>query len=420
MPKMISSRLVKGGFILTAANILTGLLGYAFQVLMGRLFTPTEFALFSAVLALCMFSGAPLGAFFMLVSRQVSKLRSRDNIAELPHLLFGAHKFVFLGGVVFLAGLSLFQTSLMAYIHTDSGFLVWLIGFIVIGGALQQIINSFFQGLQKFELFGSVGFFAVLIKILLSGLLVYIGFGVQGGVVGVALSPIITWLLGLVFLAKLLPKRTEVATKSAEFTIYKVLPILIANVAFVSMTQLDIVLVNYFFDPEQAGLYAAASVLGKAVLYVPSGLVFALFPLVVENHSRNLSSISMLITTLLLTLALCGGASGFYFLFSNQIVQIFYGSAYEGAGGILKWYGLAMLPLSFVMVVEYFLIAQGKTLFAWLFFIIAPFQFFMILNWHEEMWMVLTTMSGCGLIMLLVGLAVLLISDWSKIIKKKA
>jgi O-antigen/teichoic acid export membrane protein len=180
-------------------------------------------------------------------------------------------------------------------------------------------------------------------------------------------------------------------------------PILLATISLTAMTQLDMVLVNWFFNPEEAGLYAAASVLGKAVLYLPGGLVVALFPIVAERHAKGGKSLSLFLQASIVTLCSCGLIAFIYWLFGEEIIQFLYGESYIGAGKILSWYGFAILPISIVIVAEQFLIAKGKVLFAWLFLGIVPFQFLAIYNWHSELWMILAVMCVFGLILLLIG-----------------
>ena len=65
--------------------------------------------------------------------------------------------------------------------------------------------------------------------------------------------------------------RTENLDPSPAPKLGSILPVIVANISFAIMTQADMVLVNYHFSSEIAGEYAAASILGKAVLYLRVG-----------------------------------------------------------------------------------------------------------------------------------------------------
>ena len=62
-----------------------------------------------------------------------------------------------------------------------------------------------------------------------------------------------------------------------------------------------------------------------------------------------------------------------------------------------------MLPMALVMVAEYFLIAKGRVLFAWIFLAVAPFQVLAIYTWHEELWMIVATIAAFGFLLAVVG-----------------
>jgi O-antigen/teichoic acid export membrane protein len=189
-----------------------------------------------------------------------------------------------------------------------------------------------------------------------------------------------------------------------------VVSVVIASVSFTAMTQLDMVLVNIYFSTDEAGKYAAASVLGKALLYIPGGLVQALFSLTAFNFARNKGSQQLFIQSISLTATLCLGVAVVYWMFGDLIIKIVYGDAYQGAGLILKYYGFAIFPMSLILIAEHYLIARGKILFAWLFLLVAPVQLFVISVWHDELWNLLFVMGVSGASLCVIGLLITWIS----------
>jgi len=53
------------------------------------------------------------------------------------------------------------------------------------------------------------------------------------------------------------------------------------------------------------------------------------------------------------------------------------------------------------------LIAQGKVLFAWLFFALAPLQLLAIFFWHQKVWIVLAILGAFGTLMIFIGYGLL-------------
>jgi O-antigen/teichoic acid export membrane protein len=169
------------------------------------------------------------------------------------------------------------------------------------------------------------------------------------------------------------------------------------------MTQLDVLLVNNFFSPEEAGKYAAAATLGKAVLYLPGGIVMALFPMVTEAQAKAAKVSNYILTASGMTFAMCMVVVIFYWFAGQEVIRLFFGEKYAGAEEILKYYSLAMLPMALLIVAEYFLMALGKAVYAWLSFIFAPAQILLIYFYHDNLLSVLTIVGVSGLLLLICG-----------------
>jgi hypothetical protein len=67
-----------------------------------------------------------------------------------------------------------------------------------------------------------------------------------------------------------------------------------------------------------------------------------------------------------------------------------------------------MLPMALVMVAEYFLIAKGKVMFAYLFMIAAPVEVLAIAYFHDSLLQVVLVLGIGGAAMTLVGYGLLL------------
>ena len=64
--------LFRHGLLLSALNILGGSVSYAFQLLLIRFLSPSEFALYGALGALIVIFSAPMGAISLYLARIVS------------------------------------------------------------------------------------------------------------------------------------------------------------------------------------------------------------------------------------------------------------------------------------------------------------------------------------------------------------
>jgi O-antigen/teichoic acid export membrane protein len=403
-------KLVRAGFFLSVLNLLGGALGYVFQILMGRLFQPSEYALYSAIMALIVIFGSPVGAITLVISRQISNYRAKLNYELIPSYFIRIAKKLFLYAAILAPILFLILLDYVKkYTKSEEDSPIIMMFVILVLSAFYSINLAFFQGLQKFNWYGLLGLLGLALKIFFSCFLVWVGFGVAGGLGGIVLAISVTLGIGLIGLRYVFNGMLHSVPPSSNRyegpveTIYAVLPVLIANTAFVAMTQMDVVFVNWYFSAELAGVYAAAAILGKAALFLPNGLVMALFPMVAENNTLNKDTSKILISASLLTFLMSILVSLAYWLFGDFLLYILFGGKYSEAAPILKWFGFVITPLSLVLIAEQYLIAKRKTLFCWLFLAALPVEFLAIHYWHSNLYSILYIVGSFGLVLLILG-----------------
>lgn len=407
LASLFHSKLGRASAWLFVGSIAVGVLGYAFQVLMGRMLSTKEYGLFSAMMALFTVFSAPLGTLMMVISRKVSEYRARQDSGSISHFYKSVNvRTAVIGGAILAACLP-FASQLQAYLRAPSVIPIYLLGALLFLTFLPIINDALLQGLQRFSWLSASSAIRVLLKILFSSALVWLGLGVSGALAGTILASVIGWGVTYAALHSHLVEGRGKPFQTTHVTLKPALPVLVANTAFAAMTQLDMVLVNYYFPAHEASLYAAASVLGKAVMYLPSGIAMALFPMVAERHARDESSAHLLIQAVGLTVLLCGIGAIALLVLGEGIIALLYGERYRGAGLVLKYYGFAMLPMALVLVAEYFLIAKGRVLFAYLFLVMAPAQVIAIHLFHESLQAVVVVMGASGLLLMTSGYGML-------------
>jgi len=384
-----------------------GILGYLFQIIMGRMLSVTEYGILSALMAIMVVIGAPIQTLSMIISRRVSAYRSEQDSSKLGYLFYWINRKLLLIAVV-LATLVVFNIKpLQNFFLIEENIHLYLLLIIVLIAFPQAINNAYLQGLQYFKWLSVSGVFAALLKIIIAVILVYFGLGVAGALGGVIFSTFTILILTYVVLRPSL-SGSNVSTSNATHLLFEsAMPVLLANVAFAVMTQIDIVLVKHYFSGQDAGLYAAASIMGKAVMYLPGGIAMALFPMVAENHASGKSSANLIFQAVGMTASLSLIGALFYYFFADSIIVLLYGADYKEAAHVLKYFGFAIIPMALIMVAEHFLIAMGRVLFAYLFMIVAPLQLIAIYYYHDTLLDIVTVLFVSGIILVVSGYGLL-------------
>jgi len=405
--QLFLGKLARASSWLFVGGIATGILGYLFQIIMGRMLSVTEYGIFSALMAMMVVVGAPMTTLSMIISRRVSAYRSEQDSSKLGYLFYWINRKLLLIAIV-LATLVVFNIKLLQnFFLMEESIHLYLLLIMLLIAFPQAINNAYLQGLQYFKWLSASGILATLLKIIIAVILVYFGSGVTGALGGVIFSTLIILILTYIILRPSLSKN-NINTSSATHLLFKsAMPVLLANIAFAVMTQIDMVLVKHYFSEQDAGLYAAASILGKAVMYLPGGIAMALFPMVAENHASGKSSTNLIFQAVGMTASLSLIGALFYYFFADSIIVLLYGADYKEAAHVLKYFGFAILPMALIMVAEHFLIAMGRVLFAYLFMIIAPLQLIAIYYYHDTLIDIVTVLFISGIILAVSGYGLL-------------
>lgn len=407
MTKAYNKYLASKSIILSASTILVGLLGYAYQVMVGRLLRPEEFSLFVSTLALASFAGSPLGGVLMLISRKVSELKSLNHAhAFLKYYIFISNRVLFVT-IIFLVFIGCFYEQILTILRSDDLTVIYSLALLILVNSVYVINNGFFQGAQLFRILAFLPICAVSFKFLLTLFVVTLGFGVSLILLAVAISLLAVSALGLSYILRKYHSNIDcLSVEKFRIDGKNFLYMTIANIAFVAMTQVDVVAANYFLDNSQRGVYAAASVLGKTILYLPGGVAMALFPMVAEKDvlSKHNEAKALLIQAIVITLLMSLCAIFFFAIFGIQLATLLYGPQYTESGNLLAYYGLASMPMALVLICEHYLLARGRILFVWLFIVFAPLQLLSFYIWHDNPISMIVVQGFFGLMVLLFGL----------------
>jgi len=405
--QLFLGKLARASSWLFVGGVAGGILGYLFQIIMGRMLSVAEYGIFSALMAMIVVIRAPMTTLSMIISRRVSTYRSEQDNGKLGYLFYWINRKLLLIAVVLIVLVVFNIKPLQNFLLIEKSAHLYLLLIILLIAFPQAVNNAYLQGLQYFKWLSVSGVLATLLKIIIAVILIYFGLGVAGALGGVIFSTFIILILTYVVLRPSLSKNNASISNTTHLLFKSAMPVLLANVAFAVMTQIDMVLVKYYFSEQEVGIYAAASILGKAVMYLPGGIAMALFPIVAENHASGKSSAHLMFQAVGVTALLSLTGALFYYFFADSIIVLLYGTDYKEAANVLKYFGFAILPMALVMVAEHFLIAMGRVLFAYLFMVVAPLQLIAIYYYHDTLLDIVAVLSISGIILVVSGYGLL-------------
>jgi len=269
------------------AGALVGHVGnYAYHFITGRMLSEAEYGLLIALFAAVNVILLPMSAFQVSLSRAVASCSQSGKIEAIPHLLrtwFFRCSFLALGSLI-IAWIaspwlqSFFEVSRVAPILIAAS----IPGF----NLLLTVTGAGLQGVQEFKGLAFRGSLLFLIRAVLVGLCLGVGFAAAGWAL---LAHVIGMTSALVCSVWFLKKHLSPPTEKPEHV-----PVLKGSLAafpvllgFSALMTADVILVRAIHPEILSGEFAQAATLGRMILWLPLPIAQVMFPKVVRKENAT-------------------------------------------------------------------------------------------------------------------------------------
>lgn len=411
--------LVKDSIILFIASSVVNLSNFVFHMYATRQLKPEEYGVLATLLAMVMIFTMPAYSLQMTVVKKTAALKVKQKFGSIEHLFTKSTLWFFIMALISFAVLLAASKIIGRFFQIDDGVLLLILGGLMVMAFIMPVMRGVLQGLQKFV---GLGFIMAIDALLRLGFLVVfiaMGFGVRGALATTLCSGIVTYIAGVIMIRMLFKYRDEDVQilRKRELLGYA-LPVLMAMLGFSLLSYMDLFMVKHFFDKEQAGLYAVTSIIGKAFLFFPVAIVMALFPKVAEHVELNKNTDSMLFKSVGLTFAVSLVGILFCFFFPKFVLLMLTGGGeYYEIAGVVRVFGIAILPLVLFNVILNYALASRKFIF--IYFMYAGIALYAGLLWffHANFYMVLGVLFGVNLLVLILSLLTLKFDVKKEVVK---
>jgi len=396
-------RFLRVGTLLFVATMFTNILNFLFQVTMGRMLIPADYGTMNALLSTFMIAAIPFTTISMVLTRQVSLFKAQGQLAGIRGLFQWTYRRLVAVGLPALVVFLLLTPVLRGFLQMKTTVPIILMGVVILLSVSFPVNLAFLGGLQHFVSMaitsGSLG----PLKYSLCVLFVVLGLGINGVFLGHILCYVGLFVISYWPISRAL-RHVGLPEEKPRRLFSRAYPELLANLAFAFMTQFDLVLVKHLFPAEAVGTYAVAAVFGRAVMYLPGGLVLALFPMVAENHALKKNQTRMAWKALGYTLMLSGCGTFLYWRFPEAILDLLFGGKYPKAAPLLAYYGVAMLPMALLLITMNFHIARGHGRIWVVIALGAVVEVLAILLCHQNLGQILTAVFTGGSVALVASI----------------
>ncbi|MDZ4200326.1 MAG: oligosaccharide flippase family protein, partial [Kiritimatiellia bacterium] len=356
-------RMVKDSFSLAVAIGLTTGTRFFYHMLVSRKLGTADYGTLVTLLGILVLMTLPVNALQLALAHHVTAATASDGPGAARRLFRATQPGFLWIGIGMSLGVWAISGPLGNFLKIDDGILLLLLATMAVWNLLLGQIRGVLQGVQRFIAVGTVLLFDGLLKIAAAALLMIVLLPLRGAWAANVVSAAIAWIIGLALIRRALPRADPAPSQPARplGPLFRyALPVFLSLLGFSVLGYLDVFMAKHLFEEHEAGLYAAAAIVGKTFLFIPDAIALTLFSKASEKYAKSRNSRALLLKALILTGALLTPSLLVCALLPETIVHILFGVDFLDAAPLVRWFGFAMIPFVFLSVVVHYSLAQHR------------------------------------------------------------
>ncbi|MFN2611351.1 MAG: glycosyltransferase [Actinomycetota bacterium] len=356
---MKNNELTRHGLLLFIALTVANLSNYVFHVVISRMLGPAQYGALGALLSVFILISVPAGALQVVVAKRVAVLHARGDHGSIGQML----KSMMRGGVMFAlySGIlvAAWAPALSHFLRLGSVVPGFLIAALVVPAVLTPMALGAVQGQMRFKALGAVSAMTTILRLAFGIAFVKMGWGVSGAVGASVASSAVGLLMALLPLRSDLREGTPGRVRLVGIVRDARLAMLALG-GFWAVVSLDSVLARHFLSDHASGIYAAAAVLSRAVLFLPGAIAAVAFPRFAESDGKGVEARKMLFQATVAVFVLGITAAVFLSTFGPFAVRVLFGRSFAAGGLIVGVLGFAGAFLGVTSILIYYHLASNS------------------------------------------------------------
>lgn len=271
---------------------------------------------------------------------------------------------IFLVAVTILFILSyLLRDSLNQFFNISDNRLIPL---AVISGGINifsATLAGILQGMQRYVAASTANNIIFVLKLVLSVVLYNFGYGVVSALIALLTGNLLSCLLSLFLIGKAIAgRKKELSSFSRRQYVESFGGLFAIQLALSLISNIDMQVVNSYFDNNVSGLYSSAMVIGRISNYVISSLIFVFFPVAAadaKSQETKRTFAKTMLYTIVITASFALISTKLYHFLAVPVL----GSAYASSEIYIFPIALLFVPVSLISVIATYSIARKETQF---------------------------------------------------------
>jgi O-antigen/teichoic acid export membrane protein len=339
--------------------------GFVYHMIASRTLGVAEYGTLYALLSVMALAAAPASIVMPVITRFAAEFKALEDWTHLRGLAVGLARAFLLVAIVLIAVAAVAAVPFGASLHTPA----WAIPVVAVLLAVMLASTAYRALAQGVQDFGGYSISAVvegIAKVAATLLFAAVGWRFFGALAG--------FIIGSVAGGAFMVYRTlgRVLKYPEEPVRYDWRRIAVAGAGSVALTvaisilgNVDVIVVKHAFDAHQAGIYSAASLGGKILLFGFGFIPAVLLPQAADRRARGERTRGVLAACVVVVVGL--GVCGVVLLkyFGLTLLHVLVGTRFDAANDLLGWYGAAMTLVALLNLLGAYGIATHRLAFGW-------------------------------------------------------
>jgi len=315
--------------------------------------------LFTTLLQVAGQIGIPAVGLQGVFAQQAAGAMTPEHERELAGVFRGVLRGTFFIWLLMAAAAFLLRDQIQAALKISNPAALWTTVVIGLASLWRPIVSGVLQGRQNFLWLGNIGItegiarFAAVCVIV--GLLANYA---AGGMVGVLIGFLVVMLIGGWFCRDCL--RGKAAAMDWAGWLRRVVPLTLGLGVGTFMLGADMIFVQRFFSKEQTEFYAAAGMIGRALVYFTTPVATVMFPKLARSKATGEKSHALELALAVTALAGAAAALGCTIFPSLPLRLVYDKSFLDVSTPLVPWFAWCMLPLTLATVLLNSLMARSQ------------------------------------------------------------
>ncbi len=399
MPSQERRLFVAHNLVAGSGTLVAGLLAFAFQSVISHRLQPAGFGAVFSVITTITFVTFFAGAFGRLVSWSTSRERAGAQV-DSAAILASVNIRMLVLGVVIAIVMAALSPWISAFLHVSRA--IVLVGLAGLPPQLAVVaVLGRLQGQQRFVSWGVLSVLVALLK-LVCAVILSLKWGPTGVLAGLGLAAYITYGLALLYVRDMFKAPRHVSWEGLwQFVALMAL----SSIALTFALSADVIVVQHFFKPRQAGEYAAMAAVGRSIFWLLGGVgATVVFPKAAFRGAAGQRTTGVVTASSLLAVG-CGLVAALFFgLLGKPVLSLFAGHAYVSGAAYLPWYAVGMAFLGGATVLVNAQQSLARAAMLWVLLPGALLKLILVVAFHHDL-LQMTIAGDVGLGLLLAALA---------------